>query len=796
MEKQEILELLNPLDFYKRFVPTLKENSRGEAMGVCPFHDDVHPSLSVNLDNGLYHCFGCGVAGDVFNFYRRLKGVDFKVAFEEIGKIIGLRKKTINSKVVARFDYYDESGLVVYWKERLEPGRNGRKKEFLFYHTEGEKNVLGRGRTPIPYNLPELVKGDGPIYCLEGEAKAELLRCRGLNATCLDSGANSPWRNEYLPYFIGKDIVLLPDNDQPGRSFTDRIAAALAGHAKSIKIIELPGLPEKGDILDWVKDLANTKEKFLEIVESSKIWNPGDQRDDHDDSDVISQERFLSDTDLLPTIPLPFDIFPPSLKQFFFNLAETLQVPPEIPAGVALSIIAGAVGNKVAISPKRGWKEAIFQWLATIEPTGNGKSPVINTLMAPIFQIQDELSAEFKEMLILWEDFENDKKSKKKKRTAAHTSETQKPVLRHIYTSDSTIEALGHIFSKDGHGLIVHKDELAGLICGMNQYKKGSGDDRQKYLQLFDCRPFKIDRVSESLNVKKCGCSIIGGIQPGLFSKIFKEDFFIDGFLPRFLMIYQEWNPSRFSEKALDEKWEIFWNELIRKCFFAPWDPLKSQILTFSEEGLKIFGCFYDEFQTIRSLLSERAQPFIPKLITYSLRLIGLLHIIEGLLEEPQKVGPGEIPWRPIIQPETVEKGIRLTRFFAGQMSKVLFVYGKGKQPLNGQELRLIHALFELQEKVKNGRLPLSVIREAYNDGLPSVAVLEQDNKRLSGLIHSLGLETKRGAEGYATLIWDYKKLQNIFKNNVTNITNVTPSILRIDNSDVSDDFPKEGNDD
>ncbi|MDJ0764679.1 MAG: DNA primase [Myxococcota bacterium] len=45
--------------------------------GVCPFHADTDPSFNVNLVRQFYHCFGCGVSGDVFNFLQRIEGIDF-----------------------------------------------------------------------------------------------------------------------------------------------------------------------------------------------------------------------------------------------------------------------------------------------------------------------------------------------------------------------------------------------------------------------------------------------------------------------------------------------------------------------------------------------------------------------------------------------------------------------------------------------------------------------------------------------------------------------------------------------
>lgn len=63
------------------FLP-LKRAGNGRYLGVCPFHDDRSPSMNVNPSLGIYKCFACGAAGDVFKFVREHEKMDFKAAVE------------------------------------------------------------------------------------------------------------------------------------------------------------------------------------------------------------------------------------------------------------------------------------------------------------------------------------------------------------------------------------------------------------------------------------------------------------------------------------------------------------------------------------------------------------------------------------------------------------------------------------------------------------------------------------------------------------------------------------------
>jgi hypothetical protein len=56
-----------------------------EHIGLCPFHADKHPSLYVNEEKGLYHCFSCSSSGDVIDFVMQLDGLSFRAAAESLG---------------------------------------------------------------------------------------------------------------------------------------------------------------------------------------------------------------------------------------------------------------------------------------------------------------------------------------------------------------------------------------------------------------------------------------------------------------------------------------------------------------------------------------------------------------------------------------------------------------------------------------------------------------------------------------------------------------------------------------
>ena len=128
------------------------------------------------------------------------------------------------------------------------------------------------------YNLPDVINTKAVIIT-EGEKHAEFLKSWGLVSTSLDSGAQSklkPWMVEQL---TGKRIAILRDNDEPGLTYSLNLARALHGKCESLKVVLLPGLPVKGDILDWIQKPDNDKEKLLDIIKNAPEWEPESVQD-------------------------------------------------------------------------------------------------------------------------------------------------------------------------------------------------------------------------------------------------------------------------------------------------------------------------------------------------------------------------------------------------------------------------------------------------------------------------------------------------------------------------------------
>ncbi|WP_158513481.1 DUF3631 domain-containing protein [Dehalogenimonas formicexedens] len=230
-----------------------KPDKNGWYTALCPFHDDRnHPNLRFN-ERG-FKCLACSEKGN-------LKKLASKLGIE-------IDSNPEKSVEVANYDYLDESGKVLFQVVRYQPkgfrqrrpdGRGG-----WIYNLEGVRRVL--------FRLPELISTplETTVYVAEGEKGVLSLVGQGFVATCSPMGAGK-WRDEFVPFFKNRAVVILPDNDDPGRAHAEQVAKSLITVARSVKVVALPGLGHKEDVYDWLGSGHNRAE-LEALVESSPRW--------------------------------------------------------------------------------------------------------------------------------------------------------------------------------------------------------------------------------------------------------------------------------------------------------------------------------------------------------------------------------------------------------------------------------------------------------------------------------------------------------------------------------------------
>ena len=138
----------------------------------------------------------------------------------------------------------------------------------------GQKFLPGlNGLEPVPYRVNEWHGHVDPILIPEGEKHVDRLTELGFVATCNPMGAGK-WRACYSDYFRTADAVILPDNDQAGRAHARQVAEALLSVAASVRVLEFSGVPDKGDVIDWLNNdgTAEALSKLIAAAPDAQVW--------------------------------------------------------------------------------------------------------------------------------------------------------------------------------------------------------------------------------------------------------------------------------------------------------------------------------------------------------------------------------------------------------------------------------------------------------------------------------------------------------------------------------------------
>ncbi|HEV8145248.1 MAG TPA: hypothetical protein VGP79_02650 [Bryobacteraceae bacterium] len=163
--------------------------------------------------------------------------------------------------IAAKYDYTDEEGELLYQVVRTEPKGFFQRRPDRYgswIHQKGDRQVL--------YRLREVI--EAPIVLVvEGEKDVETLRSHGFVATTNAGGANAPWLPQFTECLSGKEVILIPDNDTPGRQRVLRIARDVVGSVARVIVLELQGCK---DVTEWFGQ-GNSEVEFVTRIESQEV---------------------------------------------------------------------------------------------------------------------------------------------------------------------------------------------------------------------------------------------------------------------------------------------------------------------------------------------------------------------------------------------------------------------------------------------------------------------------------------------------------------------------------------------
>ncbi|NLI56022.1 DNA primase [bacterium] len=123
---EELREKVDIVEYLSQYL-TIKKRGKNY-VALCPFHPDKNPSLNISKEKGLFHCFGCGEGGNIYNFIMKIENVSFERAVEIVAKWANVE--------VPQFEYSEDKKKVFDIHEKLTEYFNKKlieNKEILSY---------------------------------------------------------------------------------------------------------------------------------------------------------------------------------------------------------------------------------------------------------------------------------------------------------------------------------------------------------------------------------------------------------------------------------------------------------------------------------------------------------------------------------------------------------------------------------------------------------------------------------------------------------------------------------------
>lgn len=277
--------------YFSSRVPNLRQNDAREWRGPCPVHNGSDLNFAVSAETGLSTCHSqCGRGWDILSLEQELSNCDFPTAKREVFAFMNRPEPSWEDRdVEATFDYRDADGKIRYQVVR----KTG--KRFMQRRPNGNGWTWGLGDVELlPFRLPEWKDSKFVAIC-EGEKDVMALERLGMKATCNNGGAGN-FKATIAQHFAGKQVAIFPDNDPPGREHALKVAELLTCVAASVKIVELPDLPVKGDVSDFIA-AGGTLDQIRKLYASAQEWTPewefASQIPDENDKYVFTPAQYV-----------------------------------------------------------------------------------------------------------------------------------------------------------------------------------------------------------------------------------------------------------------------------------------------------------------------------------------------------------------------------------------------------------------------------------------------------------------------------------------------------------------------
>ena len=382
--------------------------------------------------------------------------------------------------------------------------------------------------------------------------------------------------------------------------------------------------------------------------------------------------------------PLRHDLFPVDrLPHTLANMAKDTQrcinlKDPAMPAVSVLAVISSVVGSSCRIEIMPGYTEPPALFVAIVGDSGAAKSGSARVATRHLKALQAEQIKQWRRSDHDWKQEHNTWKNTPKKERG---DEPMPPLsAKRFIISDATIEAVAVILENNPLGVLLDRDELKGLLGGLDAFKNAS-TDLQSWIEIFEGEGLTVDRkTSGMIHVDKPSVSILGGIQTVILKQMMqkRDDFIYSGFSSRFLYVMPEKVPVMWQYNSPNTKAVADYENLIDHILadresvlekddtdinaFATVNPI---VFTLSEGARHVLYAFQKRhaMQAIYENAANAAA--MNKAGRIAARICLTLHAVRSIEET------GRLGGRPVVATETAEDAVAIAGWFLYESERV-----------------------------------------------------------------------------------------------------------------------------
>lgn len=573
--------------------------------------------------------------------------------------------------LINTYKYKDTEGNVIFEKQRFEP------KGFNVRHLNNGDWIYNLdGISPMLYNLPKVVRNN-PVFIVEGEKDVNNLATLGYTATSPPFGAGR-WDNSFNQYFEGKEVYIIPDNDDVGKQHAETVAQQILTVTDKVKILDLTrtykDLKEKGDVSDVLEALGSDETKtmlewLMENTAPATIST---------DNGTQWQEIVPFDSFDLPTFPV--ETLPENMRDYVKTVSENLAVPIEMAVLSELAVIAVCLQGRVFVQAKADYKEPVNLYTLVIAEPGERKSPLLKILAAPLYDYEKKINEERRRII-------NEEKAtiKVKQKQLAELEEEDdiaKVVdlqmeiekLQHKQThelrltsDDFTVESLTSLMAENDGRMSVISSE-GGMFNNVTG-RYNSKASFETLLKAYTGDTIRVDRKSRpSEFIENPSLTILLMAQESVLEGIMDNgNLRGQGFLGRFLYC-QPLSPMgkrKYETPPLNH--DIIKN--FHAILFKLLDIKQANTLKISNEAYTVSKDFFEWLEPRLVGELDSIRDWASKIHGTTFRIAGLLHCIEN-----NGIGDG------IISETTMKNAKSIALYFIEHAKKAFSVMGTSKE--------------------------------------------------------------------------------------------------------------------